>query len=204
MKLYEFEKAPNPWRVRIFMAEKGVEAERVEIDIMAGENLSDEYLAMNPFGRVPVLELDDGTYISETVAICRYFEEAIPDPALFGTDPVEKAIIEMWNRFAEMNLLFPVAFAFRNTTGIFKDRENCFADFGADMAKVAMKNLTQFEARLADSSHLGGDTFSAADITGVTSLKFGQNVQVLPKDLSDFPSIARWEAEVKSRPSFKA
>jgi len=136
MKLYEAE-SPNALRVWIFMAEKGIEIPRVPVDIFKGGNLEPAYLAMNPMGRVPVLELDDGTYLSESVAICRYLEGVQPEPNLFGTDALEMARIEMWNRRAEFNFFANVAMAFRNLTGIFKDRETCVAEWGKVAAAEA-------------------------------------------------------------------
>ena len=126
MKLYQSDRAPNPRRARMFMAEKGIDLDQVEIinlDIMAGENLTDEYKRKNPLGGVPTLELDNGTCIAESMAISRYFEEIHPEPPLMGSNPEEKAIIEMWNRRMELNLLFPVAMAFRNLSRAFEDRE---------------------------------------------------------------------------------
>ena len=122
MKLYE-SPSPNARRVHIFMAEKGIDCERVAVDIRGGENLSADYKAKNPAGRVPLLELDDGTCIGESVAICRYLEALNPEPNLFGTQPIEIAQIEMWQRRSELNFMMNVANAFRNITGFFKDRE---------------------------------------------------------------------------------
>ena len=98
MKLYTTKVAPNPKRVHIFLAEKGIDIECVEIDLGKSENLEADFVAKNPLGRVPVLELDDGSYIAESVAICRYFEEQQPEPPLFGADAKDKAVVEMWKR----------------------------------------------------------------------------------------------------------
>ena len=119
MKLYE-SPSPNARRVHIFMAEKGFDCERVNVDIRSGENLSEEYKAKNPAGRVPVLELDDGTFLSESVAISRYLESMIAEPNLFGAPGIEAATIEMWNRRVEINFMMNVAMAFRNITGFSK------------------------------------------------------------------------------------
>ena len=113
MKLYE-SPSPNARRVQVFMAEKGIDMERVPVDIRAGENLSAEYLAKNPGGRVPVLELDDGTFIAESVAICRYLEGIQPEPPLFGTSPLQSAQIEMWQRRVELLYMNEVAGAFQH------------------------------------------------------------------------------------------
>ena len=113
MKLHE-SPSPNARRVHIFMAEKGIDCERVTVDIRGGENISADYLAKNPGGRVPMLELDDGTFIGESIAICRYLEGLHPQPCLFGDTPLSSAQIEMWQRRVELNLLMDVAGAFRN------------------------------------------------------------------------------------------
>ena len=165
MKLHETPGVPNARRVHVFMAEKGIDMERVVVDIRGGENLSDEYRAKNPAGRVPTLELDDGTFISESVAICRYLEGLHPSPNLFGEDALQQAAIEMWARRAEMGFLAEVAGAFRNITGFFKDRETCVKEWGEVCAAKAPKALDMFDAQLADNGFLAGDKFSNADIT---------------------------------------
>jgi glutathione S-transferase len=129
MKLYEAP-SPNARRVHIAMAEKGIELDRVAVDIRGGENLSDEFLAKNPGGRVPVLELDDGTYIGESVSISRYLDAIGEGPMLFGDTPLAQAQIDMWQRRAELNFFLEVAGAFRNITGFFKDRETCVEAWG--------------------------------------------------------------------------
>lgn len=115
MRLYDMTLAPNPRRVRIFLAEKGIEVPRVEIDIQKGENLEPDYLAINPRGVVPTLVLDDGTILDESIAICRYFEALQPEPNLFGRDPLEIARVEAWQRRIEFEGLFNIAAAFRNS-----------------------------------------------------------------------------------------
>ena len=129
MKLHE-SPSPNARRVTVFMAEKGIECETVSVDIRAGENIQSDYLKKNPAGRVPVLELDDGTFISESMAICRYLEAIRPEPNLFGSTAIEVANVEMWQRRVELNLFLEIAGAFRNITGFFKDRETCVEEWG--------------------------------------------------------------------------
>ena len=201
MKLYE-SPSPNARRVQVFMAEKGIEIERVPVDIRAGENLSADYLAKNPSGRVPVLELDDGTYLSESVAICRYLEGLQPEPNLFGTDPLESAQIEMWQRRVELNFMSDVAGAFRNITGFFKDRETCIAEWGQVCAQRAPKSLQIFDEQLAQSEYLAGGRFTNADITLVVALDFARMVKVV--DLPELANVNRWYSLVNERPSFKA
>ena len=201
MKLYE-SPSPNARRVQVFMAEKGFDCERVPVDIRAGENISAEYLAKNPGGRVPMLELDDGTCIAETMAICRYLECLYPEPNLFGATPVEIATVEMWQRRVEMLFMAEVAGAFRNITGFFKDRETCVEEWGRVCAEKAPKALPMFDAQLADNEYLAGDRFSVADISLAVALDFARMVKVV--DLPDLPNINRWYERVNARPSLSA
>ena len=200
MKLYE-SPSPNARRVQVFMAEKGIDCERVPVDIREAENLRPEYLAKNPAGRVPVLELDDGTFLSESVAICRYLEGIHPVPNLLGTTPLEQALIEMWTRRVELNLMVEVAGAFRNITGFFKDRETCVAEWGKVCAEKAAKNVTMFDAQLAQSEYLAGDRFTNADITLAIVLDFADMVKVVP--LPELEHIERWKKTVATRPSLR-
>lgn len=195
--------SPNALRVEIFMQEKDIEPFSTQsYDLRGGDNLSTEFRQMNPFGRVPVLELDDGTFLAESVAICRYLEGLHPEPALFGSTPLELAQVEMWNRRAELNFMLPAATAFRNITGIFKDREKVSEEWGHISAEVAAAALAVFDEHLADTTFLVGDTFSVADITFAIAVNFAERVQVdLPYDL---PNIARYRETVAARPSFQA
>ena len=202
MKLHEANATPNARRVHIFMAEKGIEIERVPVDIRAGENLSEAYLAKNPAGRIPTLELDDGTFLSESVAICRYLEGMQPSPNLFGADPQQAALIEMWGRRAEINFMMDVAGAFRNITGFFKDRETCIKEWGEVCAERAPKTLEVFDAQLADHEFIAGSEFSIADITLGVAVGFAKQVKVI--DMPELSNLARWEAQLNERPSFSA
>lgn len=201
MKLHEAP-SPNARRVQVFLKEKGIEAPpSVAVDIRGGENLTEAYRALNPFGRVPVLEFDDGTCLAESVAICRYFEGLHPEPCLFGAEPLEQALIEMWNRRAEINFMMPAAQAFRNLTGFFKDREKVSAEWGAISLEIAADGLTRFDQALTDRQFLAGDGFSIADITLGIALGFAQQIKLeLPFDL---PNIARYLAQISARPSFQ-
>lgn len=202
MHIIEAKGTPNGRRVRVFLAEKGITVDAVNIDLRAGDNLGAEHRARNPFGRIPVLELDDGTHIAESVAICRYFEEQQPNPPLFGTDGKSRAIIEMWNRRAELNFLMSVAQAFRNITGFFKDREQVSTEWGLISQGAAADALQIFDAHLANAKFLAGDSFSIADITFGCALDFGQAVKLqLPFDL---PNVTRYRAELAARPSWAA
>ena len=201
MKLHEAP-SPNARRVHVFLKEKGLDAiDSVPVDIRGGENLSPEFRAKNPFGRVPVLELDDGTLLSESVAICRYLEGLNPEPSLFGTTPLELATIEMWNRRAEINFMLAAAGAFRNLTGFFKDREKVSAEWGTISLENAADALERFDAVLADSEFLAGDRFSIADITMGCALDFAKMVKLeLPFDL---PGVSRYHQALQARPSFQ-
>lgn len=201
MKLYEAP-SPNARRVHVFMAEKGIELERVPVDIRAGENIQDDYLARNPAGRVPCLELDDGSFLSESVAICRYLEGLHPEPNLFGETPLEAAVIEMWGRRAEINFMSNVAGAFRNITGFFKDRETPVKEWGEVCAEVAPKTLTMFDDQLGRTEYLAGERFTIADITLGIALDFAEMVKVVP--IPELANIQRWRGQLAERPSWSA
>ncbi len=204
MKLYEAA-SPNARRVHIFMSELDIECERVAVDIRAAENLSAEFLAKNPGGRVPVLELDDGTFIGESVAICRYLDSLSPNsdaPSMFGNDGVSAAQIEMWQRRVEFNFFLEVAGAFRNITAFFKDRETCVKEWGEVCAERAPKTLVMFDAQLAHNEYLAGGHFSIADITLGISIDFAKMVKVV--ELPELPNITRWKTQMDARVSFSA
>ncbi|MCZ6656881.1 MAG: glutathione S-transferase family protein [Gammaproteobacteria bacterium] len=202
MQLYWAQGTPNGRRVDIFLAEKGIEMARVNVDLRGGENLREEFRKINPFGRVPVLQLDDGSHLSESVAICRYLENQHPDPCLFGSTPETAAQVEMWSRRAEMNFFLQVAMAFRNITGFFKDREKVSPEWGEISQETAAQALPIFDARLGESEYLAGDAFSIADITLCCAYDFAKAVKVqIPTDL---PNVNRWHAALSERPSFSA
>jgi glutathione S-transferase len=202
MKLYDYPAAPNPRRVRVFLAEKGIEVPKVTVDITKSENRAAEYLAKNPMGGVPILELDDGTILAESVAICRYFEETKPEPNLMGRTPLEKAQIEMWNRRMELEVLMMTAGAFRNTHAFFKGRIPQVPEYGAVCKDAALKRLEWLDGELARRKFIAGDRYTIADITALIGIDFGR-----PSDIRIKPelvNLARWHQEVSSRPSAKA
>lgn len=203
MKIYEFNQAVNPRRVRIFLAEKSVDVPYSEINIRSGENLSGPLSEKNPTTKVPFLELDDGNFIGETTAICRYFEELYPQPALLGSNPLEKAQIEMWQRIAELSLLQKLIMGFQHTTGIYKDRMIPVPEFGEISIEEAKSSLDIFEEQLEKYAYLAGDHYSIADITLLCALDFAK----LRLDIeigNEYPSIKRWYQLVCDRPSTKA
>ncbi|RLT93543.1 glutathione S-transferase family protein [Ketobacter sp.] len=202
MKIYETKSAPNPRRVRMFLAEKGIDMEYVELDIAAGENLNDANRSKNVTTKVPFLELDDGTCIGESIAICRYFEELQPEPALFGTNPLQKAQVEMWQRRVELHLLLPIGMCFQHTSGYFKDRMNPIPAWGEESGKNAVDFLAVLESHLSDNTYLCGNYFSVADITLLCSLDFARVVKIRLQDTH--PNLQRWYQQVSSRPSAKA
>ena len=202
MHLYTNSVSPNGRRVAIALKEKGMEVPATEIDVRKGENLAKDYLAKNPAGRVPVLETDQGRFIAETVAITRYLEGLAPEPSLFGEGAEEQAVIEMWNRRAEFNLLVPLGQAFRNLTGLFKDREKVCKEWGEISAEAANDALGVFEQQLAGSDFIAGGRFSVADITLGTTLAFGKATKVLGEAGLAQPNIAAYMGRLAARPSF--
>jgi len=202
MKIFETRTAPNPRRVRIFLAEKGIDMHYVEVDIAGGENLSSEMRAKNPSTKVPFLELDDGNCISETVAICRYFEETNLENPLMGRNPLEKAQVEMWQRQVEFYFMLPVGMCFQHTTGFFKDRMKPIAEWGQESGKNALNYLTELNEHLANSSYLVGDYFSIADITLLCALDFARVVKIRPSD--ELTHLLAWHEKVSARASYSA
>jgi len=203
MKLYDGGKAPNPRRVRIFLAEKGIEVPLVPVDMGALEHRSDTVTSRNPLQRLPVLELDDGTILTESVAICRYFEELHPKPALMGEGALGKAQVEMWQRRMELNLMLPVAQAFRHIHPAMKEWEvPQIAAWGEANKPKALAFLELLDGELAAREFAAGDAYSIADITGLIAIDFMKPARiVVPDDLSH---VRRWYAAMKARPSAEA
>lgn len=203
MKIYELGPAPSARRVSIFLAEKGIEVERQHVDIRGGENLSEDFKAKSLNGQIPVLELDDGTTICESVAICRYFDEAYPtEYSLFGNNALEKAQVEMWQRLVELRGLLVAMQAFRNISGIYQDRENCIADWGEESRQRLIKFLPTLDKQLAVTPYIAGNNFSIADITTVILCDFIQNLEIHID--GSLPNLQRWYQHVSERPSIKA
>ena len=202
MLLYDLKAGTNPRRVRIFLAEKGITVPTIEVDMMKGENRTPEYLAKNPLGRMPLLELDDGTLISESIAICRYFEAIHPHPPLFGTGAVEIAIVEMWNRRMELEILRPIADAFEHLSPFWKGKLVQCAEYGELARKLARERMAWLDRELAARQYIAGDTYTVADITAQSALVLGKNTGTpIPEGLAH---LARWFAQVTSRPTARA
>jgi glutathione S-transferase len=164
LKLYNYARAPNPRRVRIFAAEKGIELSLEEVDILAGQSRTPEFLAKNSSGAVPVLERDDGSYLSESVAICRYMEGLQPEPNLLGRDLRELAEIERWNRRMELELFAPIARTIQNTNPIFQRRFKQFPEYGEAQRAVVYQRLERMDHELDGREFIASDRFTIADI----------------------------------------
>lgn len=203
MKLYEFAANPSSRRVGIFLKELGVELATVQLDVRAGENLNEEYLAKSITGKVPMLELDDGTCISETIAICRYIAEKKGDLTLFGKTPVEAGLVEMWQRIVELDGLYAGFQAFRNLSGVYSDRERCVKAWGIESKLRVQEFLPKLDKQLSSHQFIAGDKLSVADITGFLFVGI-VCLKALDIDaLSDYPNITRWFEQVSQRPAFQ-
>ncbi len=202
MRLYDSKTAPNPRRVRIFLAEKGVTVPVEQVDIVAAENREPAFRAKNPMGTVPVLELDDGTCIAESVAICRYIEEVHPAPPLMGTDARDRALVEMWQRRMEYELFVPITQVFRNGHAFFKGRIPQVPEYGEVCRAHAMQRLGWLDQVLADRPFVAGDRYTIADITALCAIDFGRvsAIRIQP----DQRHLERWHEAVSSRPSARA
>lgn len=211
MKLYDSTLAPNPRRLRVFMAEKGIECEKVELNIVNAENLTDEFLKINPRGLLPTLVLDDGTVLDESVAICRYFEELNPDPPLMGTDPVSKAKIEAKQRQMEFDGLMSAAEAFRNSFPGFAKRglsgNQGEVDAIPALVERGKQSMNRFYENLNDhlatNTYVCGDEFTIADITALCSIDFAKTAARVPVP-EGLENLERWYEDVSNRPSASA
>jgi glutathione S-transferase len=211
MKLYDAGWAPSPRRVRMFLAEKGIEVERVVVDLAHGEHLQPVYAGLNPQRQLPALLLDDGTLIDDSIGICRYFEALHPDPPLFGRDAREIGLIEAWLRRIEHDCFQAVALAFRNKVSAFAgravsgewppieqipalvDRGRCMWDAFAEV----------LDRHLSEQPHVVGEKFTMADIAALVAIDFGIATR-LPDPRERFAALARWHSAISSRPSAAA
>ena len=202
MKLYDDRLAPNPRRVRVFLAEKGIEVPTEQVSIMAGAHKTADFRRISPMALLPALELDDGRVLTETVAICRYFEEIQPEPALMGTGAFGRANVEMWQRRMEMELLIPIAMTFRHTHPAMAELEEQIAPFGEVNRRRADRRIRLLDEDLGRTRFIAGDDFSIADITAMCALDFGRPTRIAVPD--ECANVKRWYAEVSARPSAKA
>jgi glutathione S-transferase len=203
MRMFDGGRAPNPRRVRIFLAEKGISVPLVPIDMAALEHRQEAISSRNPLRRLPVLELDDGTILTETVAICRYFEELQPEPALFGRGALGKAKVEMWQRRIEFNLFATISAAFRHIHPAMKEWEiPQIPEWGEANKPKALEFMAILDRELQSREFAAGNEFSIADITGLCALDFLKPARIqIPEELTQ---VRRWHETLKSRPSASA
>jgi glutathione S-transferase len=203
MKLYDGGRAPNPRRVRVYLSEKGIKIPVEQVDLGAMAHRSAAFAAVNPLMRVPALELDDGTIITESIAICRYFELLHPQPPLFGRDPKDAAIVEMWQRRIELHLLVPVSHIFRNLHPAMAQMEVPQVPAWAEANKPRVLEFLQLlDGELGKRRYITGENFTVADITGLVALDFMKPAKLaIPENLAN---VRRWHAELSARPSASA
>lgn len=198
MKLYDAGFAPNPRRVRMVLAEKGIEIERVMIAIEKLENRSPEFVAKNPYGLVPALELDDGRVIGESLAICRYLDEKFPEPSLFGVGAEQRAVIDMWNMRVEYELFRKFMHTFQNSHEYFSSRITQVPAFADVCRERALFTLDLLESELATREFIAGSALSMADITAWCGIDFAKVVKFRLDDSR--PNLLRWYNALKQRP----
>ena len=209
MKFYDCTTAPSPRRVRIFLAEKGIELDTVQVDLGSGEQFSAEFRKINPECVVPVLELDNGHYISEVVAICHYLEEMYPEPTLFGSTPEERATVLMWNAKVEQLGLWAVADAFRNSVKALTNNALPGPDNYLQIPELAERGrlrvgqfFKRLDGRLADNEYVAGDRYSVADISALATVDFAAWIKITVPEST--VNLARWYEQVSKRPSAAA
>jgi glutathione S-transferase len=195
---------PNPRVVKMFMAEKGIDIPRVEVNLMAGENRQDAHLARNPQGQTPTLELDNGVFLAEILPICEYLEEIHPNPPLIGSTPEERAVTRMWARRTDLAIVEPLTNGFRFAEGLalFQNRVHCIPQAADDLKAIAREKLTALDGLIAGRQFIAGDRFTLADIHLFVFLDFaaqvGQALDPANKNL------AAWQARIAERPSVAA
>ena len=203
MRLYDTPMAPNPHRVRWFLAEKGVDdIEIVVLNLLEGGHKTPEYLAKAGLPNVPALEMDDGTTITESIAICRYLESRYPEPNLFGRSPEETAVIEMWMRRAEMLVATPLMLGVRHThpaLAALETQNPAVADYNKQAGLAALAVL---DRRLAESAWLAGERLTIADIVAFIGIDFGRLIKLKPPE--DLVNLGRWGQAMRERPAAKA
>ena len=206
MKLYDYPKAPNPRRLRIYLTEKGIDIPTVQVDLTTGEQLSDDFMSKNPLGTVPMLELDDGQFIVDSLVICRYLEELNPEPALLGKTPLERARVNWWLRRIEHDGLFAVAECFRNKTPHFADRAYA-GSFKVPQVegliergyKRTLNFFAVLNEHLKDREFIATEDYTLADISAQVVVDFGRWIQAVPPE--DHEALKAWHQRLASRPS---
>jgi glutathione S-transferase len=205
MKLYVAAQAPNPDRVRFFLQEKGVwdKVDRQEVSIMKMEHRDDGYRALSPLAQVPALELDDGVALTESRAICTFFEGLYPEPNLMGVDYRERALIEMWDRRMELTYMLPLANWFRNSHPAMAELEKPQNKEWAEISSVRTQKMAKFiNRRLGEAPYVAGERFTIADITLHVALGFGRIVKFKPWE--EHANIADWRTRMLERPGLKS
>ena len=202
MKLHTFNGAPNPRRVHIFLREKGIEIPFEQVDIRKGESRAPEFRErVNVMGGLPVLELDDGSHLAESIAICRYLEAMVPEPALFGGDPKEQAFVEMWTRRIELNFMVPVGMVWVHGSPLTRAVVKHQIPEMAELNRGVVQSYFDFlDRHLAEHEYLANDAFSIADITAFCTLEFAAKLNDLPH-ASEQKHLSRWAESLSSRPS---
>ena len=201
MKIYSSSFAPNPRKVLIYLKEKGIsDIEIINLDLAKLEHKTPEYKAIAPNSRVPALQLDDGTIILETTAMCRYLECLYPEPNMFGESPMEIASIEMWYSRVSFELMMPLMHGFRHTHPHMSEMENQNQEFGLAQRKLAVKELKNYDKIIESREFIAGDRFTYADLQMVTSLQFLVRLNKL--DIEDYENLNDYIIQVSSRPSF--
>jgi glutathione S-transferase len=202
MKLWTAAVAPNPRRVAIFLAEKGIEIPTVEIDLAKGENYAPEFVAKNPLARVPVLEFDDGAFLAESMAICRYLEETHPVPPLFGVDARDRANVEMWNRRMESEIMLQMTGCFRHTHPYWKGRIEQVEVYGELCRRTVEDRMRWLDGEMVDREFIAGEDFTVADITAVCGFGIGRVAKIrIPEELG---YLTRWHQQISERRSVTA
>ena len=203
MKLYDLPPSPNARRVRIFIAEKGLEIPIVPVNMMTGENQSEDYLAKNPLGKMPLLELDDGTCIAESAAICRYLEEMNPNPPLMGQNPLERALVEMWHRRMELEFLIPMITIFLHTGEMWKDRVTQIPQVAETGILNVKERMEWLDRELDGKEFITGEDYTVADIAAQCAFVMGKAALGL-RIAEDQLNLSNWFTRVSSRPTARA
>ncbi len=202
MKLWTAAVAPNPRRVAIFLAEKGIEIPTIEIDLAKQENYAPDFVSKNPLARVPVLEFDDGSFLAESMAICRYLEETHPEPPLFCVGARDRANVEMWNRRMESEILLLMTGCFRHTHPYWEGRIEQVEAYGEMCRRTVEDRMSWLDGELADREYIAGKDFTVADITAICGFGIGRVAKVrIPEELAN---LTRWHLKVSERPSVAA
>ena len=200
MKLYQSHLSPNSRRVRLFLAEKGLDIPSVEVDLRTGESHTPDYLKMNPMGEVPVLETDEGCYIAESVAICRYVEALQPEPHLFGVTPIEMALIEMWQRRIELKWFGPLTQFWHHSSPLFAHKLRQIPEWAEHNAQAVGEFVTWLDSELSDREYIAGKCLSIADILALVAIDHA-NTAVGLKTSPALKNLMRWHQTVSRRPS---